>query len=310
MRRVLSQFAVLALLVLGLLAPARTAFASDPPAAAPAKAAATPAPAPAPAADDDDDREPQPMQPDFWVITQPTTLRLPNHTLAFRVTHRFTRSLNQGDFGESLSDAFGLDSGAQIGLELRFAPFRGAQAAVYRTNDKTIDFYGSYNVLQQRGSSPLGLSAVGGVEGTGNFTDSYSPAIGASISRTFGNVVALYAVPTWVNNTNPLPTDLVDANSTFMIGIGARIQIVRSLYLVAETSPRVSGYKGGIGQGTSSYQAGKTLTAFAIEKTVGGHAFQINFSNGFATTPANIARGALPGKTNWYLGFNISRKFY
>jgi hypothetical protein len=32
------------------------------------------------------------------------------------VTHRFTRSLAQGDFGDLAGDLFGIDSGAQIGL--------------------------------------------------------------------------------------------------------------------------------------------------------------------------------------------------
>ena len=90
-------------------------------------------------ADTDDDTEIQPVQPDFWVINQPTTMRLPKYALAFRVTHRFTRSLNQDSFRRSLSDAFGLDSGAMIGLELRFAPFRGAQVGVYRTKSIKIN---------------------------------------------------------------------------------------------------------------------------------------------------------------------------
>ena len=50
----------------------------------------------------------------------PTTLRMPKYASAFRVTHRFTRSLAQGNFGDLLADAFGTDGGAQIGLEYRF----------------------------------------------------------------------------------------------------------------------------------------------------------------------------------------------
>jgi hypothetical protein len=49
--------------------------------------------------------------------------------------------------------------------------------------------------------------------------------------------------------------------------------------------------------------------SFALEKRAGGHMFQLNFSNGFGTTMSQLARG---GFTNddWYLGFNISRKFF
>jgi hypothetical protein len=60
----------------------------------------------------------------------------------------------------------------------------------------------------------------------------------------------------------------------------------------------VAGYDPGVNHGT-----------FAIEKRAGGHTFQLNFSNSFATTMGQLARG---GFTNddWYLGFNISRKFF
>ena len=49
--------------------------------------------------------------------------------------------------------------------------------------------------------------------------------------------------------------------------------------------------------------------SFGIEKRVGGHSFSLTFSNSFATTMAPIARG---GNSNddWYIGFNIARKFY
>jgi hypothetical protein len=84
------------------------------------------------------------------------------------------------------------------------------------------------------------------------------------------------------------------------------------LYLVGEAWPRVSGYKGGHSGhvGHEDEGEGKILASFAIEKQVGGHVFQINLSNAWATTPANIARGAALGPTDWYLGFQISRKFY
>ena len=51
------------------------------------------------------------------------------------------------------------------------------------------------------------------------------------------------------------------------------------------------------------------MSASAIEKRAGGHAFQLNFSNGFGTTLAQVARGGF-NSDDWYLGFNISRKFF
>jgi len=43
-------------------------------------------------------------------------------------------------------------------------------------------------------------------------------------------------------------------------------------------------------------------------KRVGGHAFQLNFSNAFTATYGQIARGGFP--TTLYLGFNLVRKFF
>jgi hypothetical protein len=308
------------------------AAAADPPASQGGPAASSPGTGPEPvpaggvdpgasaatpqaavqASDDDPDLSPTPGFPDFYLVNLPTTLRLPSHKLAFRVTHRFTRPLNQGSFHDSLSDFFGLDSGAQIGLELRFAPMRGTQVGIYRTNDKTIDFFGSYNLVRANGRSPISISANAAVEGTTNFKDSYSPSLGATVTAALGHRLAVSVVPTWVNNTNPLPKDLVDHNSTSYVGVGARLRLSKRTYFVAEVSPRLSGFKGGNAdlQNTSKYAEGKLLAAFGIEGQVGGHVFQVNFSNAFASTPAGIARGAAAGKTNWYLGFNISRKFY
>lgn len=237
-------------------------------------------------------------QPDFTIVTLPTTLRLPHFKSAFRVTHRFGRPLGGGHFGDLVGDLFGLDSGAQIGLEYRFGVMRGLQAGIHRTSNKTVEFFGQYNVLQQNGASPIGLGVLASIDGTNNFRDSYSPAVGVSVSRTLGSRGAVYAEPIWVNNSNPGPDALVDDNDTFMVGLAARIRVRPTVYLVGEAIPRVVGYDPGVTHGS-----------FGIEKRAGGHAFQLNFSNSFGTTMGQLARG---GFTNddWYLGFNISRKFF
>ena len=75
-------------------------------------------------------------EPDFTIVNLPTTLRLPRMKSAFRVTHRFVRSFGNGDVGDLAADLFGIDNGAQIGLEYRFGLFRGLQVGIYRTSDK------------------------------------------------------------------------------------------------------------------------------------------------------------------------------
>jgi hypothetical protein len=238
-----------------------------------------------------------PAEPDFVLASLPTSLRLPTFGSAFRVTHRFTRPLGAGDFGDLVEDLFGIDAGAQIGLEFRFGLVPNGQVGIHRTNDKTIEFFGQYLVYRQ---DQLGvdISALATIDGTNNFRDSYSPGVGAIISRRIDEVAALYVEPIWVNNTNALPSALVDDNSTFMIGLGARVRIRPTVYLVGEFSPRVAGFDPGVDHGS-----------FAIEKRAGGHMFQLTFSNSFATTMGQIARGGF-NSDDWYLGFHISRKFF
>ncbi|MGH9160298.1 MAG: DUF5777 family beta-barrel protein [Vicinamibacteraceae bacterium] len=245
------------------------------------------------------DRRPDPVQPDFTIVNLPTSLRLPRFGSAFRVAHRFSRPLGEGDFGDLISDLFGLDTAAQIGLEYRFGLWRGLQVGLHRTNnEKTIEFFGTYDVLPERDGRPFGLAVHASVDGTNNFRDSYSPAVGVIVSRKLGRYGALYVEPVWVNNTNPEPSELVEDNDTFIIGVGGRLRIRPSVYIAAEITPRVAGYDPGAHAGS-----------IAIEKRVGGHVFQLNFSNTLGTTMAQLARGGVSSDT-WYLGFNITRKFF
>ena len=265
-------------------------------AVAPGLAAAQSAQAPPAAKEDDPDRDFNRSQPDFVVVNLPTTLRLPKFKSAFRVTHRFGRPLGQGSFGDLASDLFGLDSGAQIGLEYRFGLMRGLQVGIHRTSDRTIEFFTQYSLLQQADHG-IGLGVIASIDGTNNFKDSYTPMIGVALSRELGRHGAVYVEPMYVNNSNLLPSELVDDNDTFMVGLGARVRVRPTVYVVGEFIPR-SGNTPGVNHGT-----------FGIEKVVGGHTFQLNFSDGFGTTMGQLARGGT-AKDNWYLGFNISRKFF
>ena len=247
---------------------------------------------------DDPDLDLSFEQPDFNLIGLPTTLRLPRYKSAFRVTHRFGRPLGTGNFGDLAGDLFGLDSGAQIGLEYRFGLMRGFQVGIHRTSDKTIEFFSQYSLMQESDGRPVGVGILASIDGTDNFSDSYSPALGVAVSRNIPRLGAVYVEPVWVNNTNPLPGELVDDNDTVIVGLGARVRIRPTVYLVGEVAPRVVGHDPGVTHGT-----------FGIEKRAGGHMFQLNFSNGFGKTMGQIARGGL-NNDDWYLGFQISRKFY
>ena len=243
---------------------------------------------------DDDEARADPAEPDFRLVNLPTTLRLPRLKGTFTLTHRFNGNLADYSLGEAFENMFGMDQGASIGLEYRFAPVSHVQAVVFRTNiSRVIQFTGKYDALHEGvDGPPVSLSAIVAVEGENNFRENYSTTLGVVVSRKIKNRVAIYGTPVWVHNT-ALSTGT--NQDTSYLGLGMRLEIRNRTYLVGEVTPRMTGY-----------QPGDPLYGFAIEKRVGGHVFQLNFTNGQATTFGQIARG---GTLHAYLGFNLSRSF-
>ena len=257
----------------------------------------------APAVPPIDDAVIKPAEPDYTLISLPTSLRLPAFKSAFRVTHRFTRPLSCDACPNSLAgDGFGIDSGALIGLEYRFGIVPNGEVSIDRTSDKTVEILGQYGLARQGVHSPIEASALAAVDITNvgrRGTDSqYSPTLGVIVTRLLGDQGAVYLEPMWVHHTNLFQQATIADNDTFLIGLGVRARIRPTVYLVAEYSPRVSGYKPGDNQGS-----------FGIEKRAGGHMFQLNFSNAFGTQLGQLAQGATSNK-DWYMGFNLTRKFY
>jgi hypothetical protein len=251
-------------------------------------------PSDVPAADDDD-AAPVLAEPDFRVLNLPSTLRLPRHGSNFQLTHRFNGNLRRGSLGGNAGNLFGLDQGAAVGFEYRFGIARHLQAAVYRTAiNKVFQFYTKYDAVRQGDSLPVSLSALVSVEGADNFQERYSPALGLVVSRMAGDRLAVYATPVWVHNTAAL---LNIDRDTFFVGIGGRVRVSSTVYVVAEVAPRASGYS-----------PDKPAYGFGVEKRAGGHLFQINFNNGQGTTFGQLARGGFPNSL--YLGFNLARKFF
>jgi len=243
----------------------------------------------------DDDATLRPLEPDFTLVNLPTTLPLPRFAGNFHLTHRFNQNLRRAPFEEQLSNLFGLDQGATIQFEYRFGVMRHLEAIAARTNNgKTFQFSGKYDAFHESASAPLGLSAIVSIEGEDNFQRDYSPALGVVVSRTLGNVAAVYAMPFWVHNTL---SGIGVARDTGFVGLGTRLRIRPTVYVVGEVSPRIGGF-----------EAGDAQYAFAIEKRVGAHVFSLTFANSAATTFAQIARGGIPD--NLLFGFNLARKFY
>jgi hypothetical protein len=205
------QFPVFLLLSLLIAAPAA------------AQTAAAAAPQGQPAQDPSVDLQTNVAQPDFTLSALPTTLRLPKGKFSFRLTHRFTRPIAEGDVGDFFADFFGFDSSARIGLELRYGLLPGTQVIVHRTNDRTIQFAGQHEFLRfmRNPSAPAVVDAVVAIEGGNNFSEDFSGTVGAAISKEFTGRGAVYLQPLMVFNTRPLNSTASDEH-TFLLGVGGR----------------------------------------------------------------------------------------
>ncbi len=258
-------------------------------------------------------KPPLPPEIELNLIDLPTTQSLARHHSYFRLTHRFARDLRRGDLGELASDLFSLDNGAVIGLEYRFGITSNLQAGVHRSLlSKTIWTFARWDALRQSESLPLSLSVMGSFEGLDNLQLHRQPGIALTVSRTFGDMLALYATPAFVSGTHAVDvitghedhdhdTGLVEDehahhDDTSLLGLGARLRIARSAYVTGEYTPRLSGY-----------DPNAATWGVGIEGRTGGHTFQMNFTNSFGTTLGQLARGGSPHDV--YLGFNITRKF-
>lgn len=236
----------------------------------------------------------KPAEPDYTLIDLPTSLALPTFGTAIRITHRFILPLNCSTCPNSLlGDAFRIDGGAFIGLEFRIGVVKNGQLVVHRAQRKQVEFLGEYTAAHQTDSMPFEIAALAAIEGTENFTGSHATSVGLALTHLFGDQAAIHVDPIWVHKSDFASDD------TLMVGVGARVQIAKALYVTAEITPRLSGLK-----------PGANLASFAIEKRMGGHMFQLNFSNSnLGTTFQQIAGGA-PDNNHWYMGFNITRKFF
>jgi hypothetical protein len=139
------------------------------------------------------------------------------------------------------------------------------------------------------------VDVIATFEGWDNLSENHQGALGLVLSKNAGRVAALYLEPLVVIDA----AQADDAEPyTLMVGIGGRLRVTRTMNVMAEYVPRLSGFTPVADQVT-----------FGWEARAGGHLFQINVGNGFGTTFGQLARGTADYE-RWYLGFVISRKFF
>ena len=239
-----------------------------------------------------------PVEPEFTLGALPTSLRMPAGKFGFRMTHRFARPIASGDAGDFFADLFGFDSAARIGLEVRYGVRPGTQMTFHRTNDRSIQLFGQQRLLTASGAD-LSIDGMAAVEGGNNFSEAFSGSVGAVISRRLGGRAVVYLQPVGVFNANPDADANGQSDHTMLMGIGTRVRLGSSrVYLVAEAAPQVAGYNLGVDH-----------VSLGIEKRAGGHMFQFTVANSLGTTLRQIARGGVTSG-DWYVGFNLTRRFF
>ena len=215
------------------------------------------------------------------------------------MTHRFNGNLRNGSFGDQARGLFGIDNGAQIGFEYRFAPLRHLELVAYRTNfDRTIQLYAKWDAIHQNSETPLSVSGLLSIEGGDNFTERYAPSVGATISRQIDDRRrALRRADVGAQRHAAARPDHGRQGQHVLHRAGRarahpadRLRLGRGLAARRGPSPNSTEY------------------AFAIEKRAGAHLFQLNFGNSQGTTFAQTAAGGLPDSL--FMGFNLTRKFF
>ena len=192
--------------------------------------AQTPAPDPVPVA------APLPAQIELNLINLPTTMSIARHKGYFRLTHRFASDLRRGSLSQNAADLFTLDKGAIIGLEYRSAITGNIQA-------------GRWDALRQGHSFPLSASLTLSYEGLNNLREKHQTGVAVTVSRTFGDRLALYATPAFVAGTHAVDfiaghedhddIGLVEDehsnhDDTWFAGIGGRFRFSHTGYIAGE----------------------------------------------------------------------------
>jgi len=238
----------------------------------------------------------------------PSPKGLPKGSLIFTVQHRFLGAIVDSRPG----NAFGIDLGANINLELLYAPTRRLSLGVSRARfalasrsyaPAIITYTGAYTIHDVE-KSFWKLGALAGIEGQQNFRQQYSPFLQLSGSFDYKRL-RTFIVPTMVFNSRDdknLETLRAVAihpedDHTFSLGVGMDLALLSRLSLAAEYVPQLAGF-GGFGRKRPTVAAGVNLQTWR-------HVFTVVVSRSRDFTPARYAVNA---DGDWALGFNIYRR--
>ena len=186
------------------------------------------------------------------------------------------------------------------------ASCEGTQIGIYRTSNRTIEFFAQHSAFQQSDNGLFGLDVVATIDGTDNFGASPPRSSDQLFAGAGCRAVARAGQPRRALFRADLGEQLEPAAERahrrqrhVPVRTRSALRVRPTVYVVGEYHPAHRILDPGVDHHAT----------FGVEKRAGGHVFQINFSNNIGTTPAQIARGGFDNE-DWYIGFNISRKFF
>jgi hypothetical protein len=230
------------------------------------------------------------------LLNLPTPRTLARGAWEVRFTHRFSQPIGDGD----VHSLWGLDSSADVGIGLSWAPVRDLQISAFRIDvQDDIELAAKYSILQQAPAVPLSISARGGLdvrteEGIDDRTSFFAQLI---LSRQFGRKGEVFVIPTYASNAAPF-------DHAFNVPVGAAFAIRPYLSLIVEVVPPNGDLPDDM-ESDFGWSVG-------LKRALGGHYFEVMLTDTRATNVDQYVSGGFLGgidASDVHLGFNISRRF-
>jgi hypothetical protein len=240
--------------------------------------------------------EPEPFDPGYGDSFLQTSSPLVNEKglLEAVFQHRFNQPVNQAGG----TDLYGLDSGANVGLGLKYVPVENLAVSAYRSSASgDYEFALKATFLRPTAKLPIAIGARAGLDwltkaqGLDQKVGGFGQLL---VATTIGNRVTLAAAPTFVSNT-PL------FENVWNVPLVLQVRLSKTLYASGEWVFRNRDLEGSVGQ-----------WSFAVEKTVWRHRFAVWVGNSGATTVDQLMAADFRGgvtESNLRIGFNIVRQF-
>ncbi len=245
------------------------------------------------------------------LLTLPTSHIPAEGTWELRFTHRFNGSIDQGNGSSRIHNLFGLDSNADVGLGVSWAPRRDLQFSMLRSNAMDdIELAAKYVVVQQAAAIPISaaIRAGGDWRTEQNLTDRSTFFAQVILSRQFGKRVEVFAIPSMATDAGRFVTATGSTalfRHAFNVPIGAAFLFRPALSVVGEIIPKNRDLPG-----NTHADFG---WAVGLKRAIGGHYFEVLVTDSPATHVdqylTSTYQGSPLNRGDLHLGFNIERRF-